>query len=91
MTFLTLVKLRMLAKEALRTPVDPSTPEHERDLVVTAQDLLWLLDKVEAEPPVAMRTKPHVYTGWLRMEHGVEMLGNWVRKDEIEPPMSAAK
>jgi hypothetical protein len=34
-------------------------------------------------------TKPRVYTGWLRLENGVEMLGNWVREDEIptaEPP-----
>lgn len=31
----------------------------------------------ESEP------KPRVYTGWLRLENGVEMLGNWVREDEI--------
>lgn len=32
-----------------------------------------------------------VYTGWLRLENGVEMLGGWVRYDDVRILVSALK
>lgn len=48
-----LMELRRLARSAME---DVSTPEHERDLVITAQDLNWLLDHVESPLKRAIRT-----------------------------------
>lgn len=39
-------------------------------------------DKTSAEPV----KKPRSYNGWLRLPNGVEMLGNWVREDELPAP-----
>jgi hypothetical protein len=46
-----LAYLREMAEKVINDPVDPSVPPYERDLVVTAHDLLWLLDQVDSEPP----------------------------------------
>lgn len=48
-------KLRELAQQALNEPMDPSIPPHERDLVISAQDLMWLLDHVESPLRRAVR------------------------------------
>src|SRR5690348_5645546 len=36
-------------------------------------------------PVEAPSSKPRSYLGWLRLENGVEMLGSWVREEDIKP------
>lgn len=48
-------QLRELAQQALNEPMDSSVPPHERDLVIAAQDLMWLLDHVESPLRRAVR------------------------------------
>lgn len=47
--------LRALAISALKSPGNESVPESERDLVIRAVDLIWLLDHVESPLHRAVR------------------------------------
>jgi hypothetical protein len=42
------LELKAIAERVLREPIDPATPESERDLVVTAHELLSLIDQAHS-------------------------------------------
>jgi len=37
-----------------------------------------------------LTSKPRAYLGWLRLPNGVEMLGSWVREEDIPAPETSA-
>lgn len=42
------LELKQIAERTLANPMDPQTPEHERDMVVTCQALLSLIEQAHS-------------------------------------------